>query len=84
MLNTVFMAVLNMSITASIVIIVVLIARFLLKSAPKIFSYALWAVVLFKHYHNNCVYLLPQFLFFLQLRKNKHSHIRQLQRRWAL
>ncbi len=48
MLNTIFPAVLNMSITASIVILVVLIARLLLKRAPKIFSYALWAVVLFR------------------------------------
>ena len=48
MLHTVFLAVLNMSLTASIVIIVVLLARFLLKRAPKIFSYALWAVVLFR------------------------------------
>lgn len=48
MLHTIFFAVLNMSITASIVIVVVLLARFLLKHAPKIFSYALWAVVLFR------------------------------------
>ena len=47
-LHTVFSAVLNMSITASIAILVVLIARILLKRAPKIFSYALWAVVLFR------------------------------------
>ena len=48
MLHTISFAVLNMTITSSIVIIVVLLARFLLKSAPKIFSYALWAVVLFR------------------------------------
>ena len=48
MLHTIFLAVTNMSITASIVIIIVLFARFLLKGAPKIFSYALWAVVLFR------------------------------------
>ena len=47
-LHTVFSAVLNMSITASIAILVVLLARILLKRAPKIFSYALWAVVLFR------------------------------------
>jgi len=40
--------ILNMSLTASIVIILVLAARLLLKKAPKIFSYALWAVVLFR------------------------------------
>lgn len=47
-LYTVFSAVLNMSITASISIIVILLARIILKHAPKIFSYALWAVVLFR------------------------------------
>ena len=40
--------VLNMSLTAGIVIVLVLLVRLLLKNAPKIFSYALWAVVLFR------------------------------------
>lgn len=40
--------ILNMSLTASIVIVLVLLARLPLKKAPKIFSYALWAVVLFR------------------------------------
>ena len=40
--------VLNMSLTASIVIVLVLLARLLLQRAPKMFSYALWAVVLFR------------------------------------
>lgn len=43
-----FPTVLNMSLTASAVILVVLLARFLLRRAPKVFSYALWAVVLFR------------------------------------
>ena len=47
-LPAVFSAVLNMSITASIAILVILLARLLLKHAPKIFSYALWAVILFR------------------------------------
>lgn len=47
-LRTIFFAVLNMSITASISILVILLARIILKRAPKIFSYALWAVVLFR------------------------------------
>lgn len=38
----------EMSRTASVVIVFVLAARLLLKKAPKIFSYALWAVVLFR------------------------------------
>ena len=48
MLSTLFSAVLNMSITASVVILVVLLARRLLKGLPKVISYALWAVVLFR------------------------------------
>ena len=40
--------ILNMSITASVAILFVLLARMLLKKAPKVFSYALWAVVLFR------------------------------------
>jgi len=48
MLDSIFMQILDMSNTASIVILVVLLARLLLKKAPKVFSYALWAVVLFR------------------------------------
>lgn len=48
MLSTLFSAVLNMSITASVVILVVLPVQRLLKGSPKVISYALWAVVLFR------------------------------------
>ena len=41
-----FTTILNMSITASYVAIGVILVRILLRKAPKIFSYALWAVVL--------------------------------------
>lgn len=47
-METVFSQVLNMSLTGSAVILVVILARQLLKRFPKIFSYALWAVVLFR------------------------------------
>jgi len=40
--------ILNMTLTASVVILFVLAARLALKKAPKVFSYALWAVVLFR------------------------------------
>jgi beta-lactamase regulating signal transducer with metallopeptidase domain len=40
--------ILNMSLTAGVVIVLVLLARILLRKAPKIFSYALWSVVLFR------------------------------------
>jgi len=43
-----FIAVLNMSITASYVAIAVILVRLILKKVPKIFSYALWAGVLFR------------------------------------
>lgn len=48
MLDSVFLQVLNMSYTASYVILAVLLVRLLLKKAPKSFSYALWSVVLFR------------------------------------
>ena len=40
--------VLNMSLTAGAVILVVLLARALLRRAPRWCSYALWSVVLFR------------------------------------
>lgn len=43
-----FVDVVNMSITASYAILFVLAARLLLKRAPKIFSYSLWGIVLFR------------------------------------
>ncbi len=43
-----FIKICNMSLTASYVIIAVFLVRFFLKKFPKIFSYCLWAVVLFR------------------------------------
>ena len=40
--------IINMSLTAGVVIVFVLLARLLLRRAPKIFSYLLWLVVLFR------------------------------------
>ncbi len=48
MLERIFIEVLNMSLTAAVVIIAVLIARILLRKMPHIISYAMWAVVLFR------------------------------------
>ena len=39
---------LNMSLTASVAIGLVILLRFALKKAPKVFSYALWGIVLFR------------------------------------
>lgn len=43
-----FLKIVNMSITASFVILFVLITRFLIKKLPRIFSYILWSAVLFR------------------------------------
>ena len=43
-----FLKILEMTLTGSIVIAVVLLIRLLLKRAPKIYSYLLWSVVLFR------------------------------------
>jgi len=48
MLSRIFSQILEMSVRGTLVIGVVLLVRLLLKRAPKIYSYALWAVVLFR------------------------------------
>ena len=47
-LQVIFINLLNMSITASYVIVFVVIVRLFLKKVPKIFSYILWSIVLFR------------------------------------
>lgn len=47
-MTALFITILNMSITASVVALAVMLVRIPLKKAPKIFSYALWGVVLFR------------------------------------
>ena len=47
-MTSIFLQILNMSLTGSAVILLVLAARLMLKRSPKIFSYALWSVVLFR------------------------------------
>lgn len=47
-MENLFFTVLGMSLTGSFVILFVLLARLALRRAPKIFSYALWAVALFR------------------------------------
>lgn len=48
LLENIFKNILDMSITASYVAIVVIIIRFIIKKAPKGFSFALWIAVLFR------------------------------------
>jgi len=47
-MEALFLSVLNMSITASYVILAILFIRLLLKRTPKKYSYLLWSVVLFR------------------------------------
>lgn len=47
-MKTLFLTVLTMSLTAGCVAAVVMLARLPLKKAPRIFSYLLWGVVLFR------------------------------------
>lgn len=48
LLQDLFVKVLNMSITGSYAILAVIIVRLLLRRAPKLFSYGLWSIVLFR------------------------------------
>lgn len=48
MLDDLFMSVLDMSKDAGVVVLVVLLARVILHRAPKVFSYLLWGIVLFR------------------------------------
>lgn len=47
-MDSFFLTVVNMSLTGSIAILAVLLVRLLLKRVPKLFSYLLWIVVLFR------------------------------------
>ncbi len=47
-MDKIFLRIINMSITANYAIVFVMAIRLLLKRFPKIFSYMLWAVVLFR------------------------------------
>jgi len=48
MIKTLFLKVVNMSITASLAILAVMAVRWLLRKQPKIYSYVLWSIVLFR------------------------------------
>lgn len=47
-MEQIWVMVLNMSLTAGIVIVAVMLVRLLLRRAPKVFSYVLWLAVLFR------------------------------------
>ena len=46
--DTFLIKLVNMSITASLVILVLIGIRFFMRKAPKVYSYALWGIVLFR------------------------------------
>lgn len=48
MMEQLFITVLNMSLTGSVIILAMLIVRLCFRNAPRSFSYVLWAVVLFR------------------------------------
>ena len=48
MLTNIFASVLKMSLTGNVVILAVYLVRLVLRKAPKIYSYVLWSVVLFR------------------------------------
>ena len=48
MLNTVFLKILEMSLAASLAIAVILLVRLCLRRVPKVISYALWGIVVFR------------------------------------
>jgi len=48
MLDTIFLQIFDMTKVASLVILIVLLVRLCLKRTPKVISYVLWAVVLFR------------------------------------
>lgn len=47
-MTNLFLPVLKMSAVGSIVILAVILVRFLLRGAPKIYSYLLWSIVAFR------------------------------------
>ena len=48
LIREIFLTICNMTFTAGIVILLVLLARQLLRKSPKIFSYMLWGIVAFR------------------------------------
>lgn len=69
-MENLFLQVLNMSLNGSVVILFILIIRILLKKAPKVFSYALWGVVLFRLI---CPFSFESMLSFLPIKANPIS-----------
>lgn len=67
MFEALFLQVLNMSFTVSMVILFVLLARLPLRKAPKLFSYMLWSVVLFRLI---CPFSLESAISFLPTKTN--------------
>ena len=61
MLDQIFMQIIDMNNLASIMIVIVLLLRIVLKRIPKFVSYVLWSVVLFRLL---CPFSIPLFSCF--------------------
>ncbi len=48
MINSLFLKVINMSITGTLVFLLIILLRAMLKKRPKAFSYALWLIMIFR------------------------------------
>lgn len=48
LLQNILIEIINMNLTASVIIIAILLVRCFLKRAPRIYTYALWGIVLFR------------------------------------
>jgi hypothetical protein len=47
-MKSLFLTILDMSLTASYTVVAVMVVRLLLRKSPKVFSYALWGIVFFR------------------------------------
>ncbi len=75
-LKDIFLLILNMSITASYIAIVIIAIRFLiLRKLPKIFSYSLWGILLFRLVSPICYSSGFSFLNLFKTEVNKSSGI---------
>ena len=79
-MSTIFMNIFNMSLTATYCIAAVIVLRFMLKRQPKIFSYLLWSVVLFRLL---CPFSVPSKYSFLRMDTDMVSQEKIAEKRGA-
>lgn len=79
MITAIFTTILNMSLTASYCVVAVVLLRFLLKRQPKILSYLLWSVVLFRML---CPFSFTSSFSLLRMDIDMISQENLMERRW--